>query len=250
MNHQPMHTHAEDPQRLGERPWEPFDEEEEPTVATSTTARELIETVLFILLVFFILRGVVQNFRVDGMSMEPNFHTNQYIFVNKIIFFHFDVNAPLRLLPGQGDLSKKVVYPFRMPKRGDVVVLEAPTGEFEGRSVDYIKRVIGLPGETVQIKDGLVYINGVPLRESTQDGGYLTESTDCLGARLCDPYVVPPNSVVVLGDHRSNSQDSRSWGAEPALPLERVVGKAWLSYWPQDYWGVIPSPTYAAPEKP
>lgn len=234
-----------DSQRVGERPWEPLEEEEEPVPAVSTTARELIETVLFILLVFFIMRGVVQNFRVDGQSMEPNFHTNQYIFVNKIIYFHFDANAPLRLLPGQGDLQPKVIYPFRMPDRGDVVVLEAPTADYDGSQVDYIKRVIALPGETVQVKDGLVYINGQPLKESVQDGGYLTEATDCLGARLCEPYTVPPNSVVVMGDHRSNSQDSRSWGAEPGLPLNRIVGKAWVSYWPQEYWSVIPTPTYA-----
>jgi signal peptidase I len=234
----------QDSQRVGERPWEPFDEEEESTPAVSTTARELIETVLFILLVFFIMRGVVQNFRVDGQSMEPNFHTNQYIFVNKIVYFHFDANAPLRLLPGQGDLPSKVIYPFRMPQRGDVVVLEAPTADYDGSQVDYIKRVIGLPGETIQVKDGLVYINGIPLKESAQDGGYLTEATDCLGARLCEPYVVPPNSVVVMGDHRSNSQDSRSWGAEPGLPLDRIVGKAWVSYWPREYWSVIPSQSY------
>lgn len=235
----------QDSQRVGERPWEPAEEEEEAVPAVSTTARELIETVLFILLVFFIMRGVVQNFRVDGQSMEPNFHTNQYIFVNKIIYFHFDANAPLRLLPGQNDLPPKVIYPFRMPQRGDVVVLEAPTSDYDGSQVDYIKRVIALPGETVQVKDGVVQINGKPLEESTQDGGYLTEATDCLGGRLCEPYTVPPNSVVVMGDHRSNSQDSRSWGAEPGLPLNRIVGKAWVSYWPQEYWSVIPTPTYA-----
>lgn len=246
MNHQTIQTQADDSQRIGERPWEPYAEEEEETVpSVSTTARELIETVLFILLVFFIMRGVIQNFRVDGASMEPNFKTDQYIFVNKIIFFHFDTNAPLRLLPGNSDLPPNVIYPFRMPKRGDVIVLEAPKQEFESEAVDYIKRVVGLPGETIQVKDGKVYVNNKPLSESQQDGGYLTESTDCLGGRLCEPYVVPENSVVVMGDHRSNSQDSRSWGAEPGLPLDRIVGKAWVSYWPRDLWGVIPNPTYA-----
>lgn len=246
MNHQTMQAQAEDSQRIGERPWEPYGEEEEETVpSVSTTARELIETVLFILLVFFIMRGVIQNFRVDGASMEPNFKTDQYIFVNKIIFFHFDTNAPMRLLPGNSELPQNVIYPFRMPKRGDVIVLEAPKQDFDTEAVDYIKRVIGLPGETIQVKDGKVYINNTPLKESQQDGGYLVESTDCLGGRLCEPYVVPENSVVVMGDHRSNSSDSRSWGAEPGLPLDRIVGKAWVSYWPRDLWGVIPNPTYA-----
>lgn len=240
-----MRTQADEPQRLGERPWEPPAEEDEAVPSVSTTARELIETVLFILLVFFILRGVVQNFRVDGQSMQPNFQTNQYILVNKIIFFHFDANAPLRLLPGERNLPPREIYPFRMPRRGDVVVLEAPTNEVDGQSVDYIKRVVALPGEKVQVKDGRVYINDKPLDESAQDGGYLSEATDCLSGPLCEPYVVPPNSVVVMGDNRSNSQDSRSWSAEPGLPLDRIVGKAWVSYWPRNEWGVIPNPTYA-----
>lgn len=227
-----------DPQQFAEPPWE---QSEESAPATGTSARELIETVLFILLVFFILRGVVQNFRVDGASMEPNFTTNQYILVNKIVFFHFDVNAPLRLLPGMGELPRQVVYPFRMPERGDVVVLEAPTSNIDGVAVDYIKRVVALPGETVQVREGKVFVNDQPLDEAA----YLSESTDCLTGRLCEPYTVPDGTVVVMGDHRSNSQDSRSWGAEPGLPLDRVVGKAWLSYWPRDEWAVIPSPTYA-----
>jgi signal peptidase I len=238
-----IHNETDDPQRLGERPWETVEADDEPTPSVGATARELIETVLFILLVFFILRGVVQNFRVDGQSMEPNFHTGQYILVNKIIYFHFDANAPLRLLPGQGDLPERVIYPFRMPERGDVVVLEAPTSDFDGGTVDYIKRVIALPGETVQVRDGKVFINNQPLPEHVDEGGYLRERTECY--RLCEPYVVPPGSVVVMGDHRSNSQDSRSWGAEPGLPLDRVVGKAWVSYWPRDYWGIVPNPSYA-----
>ncbi len=241
-----MQTQVNDTQRLGERSWEPIEEEEAPVPSVGTTARELIETVLFILLVFFILRGVMQNFRVEGPSMEPNFHSNQYILVNKIIFFHFDANAPLRLLPGRHELPPKVIYPFRMPQRGDVVVLEAPTEDFNGEQIDYIKRVIGLPGETIQVRDGLVHVNGQPLKEARQDGGYLDQATDCQNNRLCQPYVVPPNTVVVMGDNRSNSQDSRSWSAEPGLPLDRIVGKAWVSYWPRDEWGVVPSPSYAS----
>lgn len=239
-----MHNEAENQQRVSEPPWEAAEPADDPAPSLGATARELIETVLFILLVFFILRGVVQNFRVDGQSMEPNFHSGQYILVNKIIYFHFDANAPLRLLPGMGDLPPRVIYPFRMPQRGDVVVLEAPTGD-GSEPVDYIKRVIALPGETIQIKDGKVWINGEALPEHVSQGGYLYEQTDCLGGRLCQPYVVPPGTVVVLGDHRSNSQDSRYWNAEPGLPLDRIVGKAWLSYWPREAWGVVPTPSYA-----
>ncbi len=208
-----------------------------------STVRELLETVLFILLIFFIVRGLVQNFRIDGSSMEPNLHNDQYILVNKVLFFHFDSNAPLRLLPGNADIPAKMIYPLRLPDRGDVVVLEAPPTDYDGTTKDYIKRVIGLPGETVLIRDSKVYINNQELEEP-----YLPpeQRTDCNGGPLCEPYVVPPNTVVVLGDNRSNSQDSRSWGADPGLPLEQIVGRAWVSYWPQDRWGVIPSPSYAA----
>jgi signal peptidase I len=218
---------------------------DEPTRYIDATLRKLLETVLFILLVFLSLCGMVQTFRIDGPSMEPNLHSHQYILVNKMIFFRFDINAPLRLLPGRQDVPPHLVYPFRLPHRGDVVVLEPPAGEDDPQAVNYIKRVVGLPGEVLQIKDGLVYINGEPLHESTADGGYLTEETDCNRARLCEPYVIPPGHVIVLGDNRDNSTDSRAWDAEPALPVERIVGQAWFSYWPRAYWGGIPSPTYA-----
>ena len=129
------------------------------------------------------------------------------------------------------------------------MVLESPANDYGGRNQDYIKRVIGLAGETMQIKNGRVYIHVQSLQESKQEGGYLTETTECYGGRLCEPYTIPQGHVVVLGDHRSNSQDSRVWNGEPALPVERIVGKAWLTYWPQNQWGVITSPTYAEPSK-
>lgn len=212
--------------------------------------RELLETALVIVLVLFTFRSVVQNFRIEGQSMEPNFHNHQFIWVNKLLFFHFDTNAPRRLLFGQSDAPSHVVYPIRTPQRGDVVVLEPPTSTYASHQEDYIKRVIGLPGELIQIKDGKVFINGYALAEDVQDGGYLTETTDCYGGPLCQPYRIPPNNVIVLGDHRSNSQDSRTWNGEPALPLNRIVGKAWFSYWPQQDWGLIPTPTYAQSPHP
>lgn len=232
-------------QHADEQQWQPLAHHEQPeeTGSVGSTIRELLETVLFILLIFLIVRGLIQNFRIDGSSMEPNLHNDQYILVNKVVFFHFDSNAPLRLLPGHDNLPAHSIYPVRMPKRGDVVVLEAPPADYDGSSKDYIKRVIGLPGETVVVRDGKVYVNGTLLDEPYLAPG---QRTDCGTGRLCEPYVVPPNSVVVMGDNRSNSQDSRSWNAEPGLPLDRVVGRAWVSYWPQDRWGVIPSPTYAA----
>ena len=109
---------AEPPaQRVDEHLMQSSEQRDQPDEYSSmgSTIRELIETVLFILLIFFIVRGLVQNFRIDGSSMEPNLHTDQYILVNKVLYFHFDSNAPLRLLPGYGELPKRVIYPLQMP---------------------------------------------------------------------------------------------------------------------------------------
>jgi signal peptidase I len=217
-------------------PSEPSEERAPPSVRG--VVKELLETAIFILLVFLIVRGVVQNFKIEGSSMQPNLHTNQYILVNKIIYFHFDMNAPLRLLPGRGDLAPRIVYPFHMPRRGEVVVFEYPRDQ----SKDYIKRVIGLPGESVEIRDGLVYVNGVLLDEPYLQGAQTVcrpETDPCSSG----PVQVPAGTVFVMGDNRSNSSDSREWNA---LPLDRVIGKAWVSYWPREDWGAITSPIYAS----
>jgi signal peptidase I len=238
----PQHTQIAVEEQPGAAGWErdpsPLDEERMAPSARGVV-KELLETAIFILLVFLIVRGVIQNFKIEGQSMEPNLHTGQYILVNKIVFFHFDLNAPLRLLPGNGDLTPKIVYPFHMPRRGEIVVFEYP----RDMSKDYIKRVIGLPGDTVMIREGLVYVNGELLDEPYLQG----VPTTCRGDDACNggnPITVPAGTLFVMGDNRANSSDSREWGA---LPLEGIIGKAWVSYWPRDYWGVIPSATYAQP---
>jgi signal peptidase I len=236
---EPSQIAVEDPAGAGGWPRD-ADEQAEERAAPSVrgVVRELLETAIFILLVFLIVRGVVQNFKIEGQSMEPNLHTGQYILVNKIVYFHFDLNAPLRLLPGNADLSPKIVYPFHMPRRGEVVVFEYP----RDMSKDYIKRVIGMPGDTVTIKDGQVFVNGTLLDEPYLNG----LPTNCRGDDPCNngqPVAVPPGTVFVMGDNRNNSSDSREWGA---LPLDGIIGKAWVSYWPREYWGVIPSATYAS----
>lgn len=197
--------------------------------------RELLETAIFVLLVFFIVRGVVQNFKIEGQSMEPTLHTGQFILVNKIIYFHFDINAPLRLLPGNANLPQKVVYPIHMPQRGDIVVFEYPLDYRK----DYIKRVIGLPGDRIQVKGGQVYVNGTMISEP-----YLTDITDCRPSDVCandKEITVPADAIWVMGDNRMNSSDSREWAE---LPLDHVIGQAWVSYWPTSQWGWISHATY------
>ena len=207
-----------------------------PVGSVRSVVKEMLETAIFILLIFFIVRGMVQNFKIEGSSMEPSLHSGQYILVNKLVYFHFDVNAPLRLLPGNDDLPERVVYPFHQPERGDVVVFEYPRDVHK----DYIKRVIGLPGDIVEVRDGSVYVNGTQLDEDYLQGA----QTTCSAGSQCNqgPVEVPSDSIFVLGDNRANSSDSREWDA---LSLERVIGKAWVLYYPVSDWGVVPHRTYA-----
>jgi signal peptidase I len=209
-----------------------------PSSGIRGVVREILETAIFVLLIFLIVRGVVQNFKIEGQSMEPNLHSGQYILVNKIVFFHFDMNAPMRLLPGNAELGQKIVYPFRRPHRGDVVVFEYPRDQ----SKDYIKRVIGVEGDTVEIRDGKVFVNGVMLNEPYLQGA----PTICRVEDRCaqGAIAVQAGTIFVLGDNRNNSSDSREWDE---LPLDRVIGQAWVSYWPQEHWGMITTPTYTTP---
>jgi signal peptidase I len=187
--------------------------------------REIVETLLLAALIFFLVRLVVLNFRVDGESMLPNLDDGEMLLVNRNAYQYFDFGG-------------ERYYPFDPPERGDVIVFDPPTGSDK----PYIKRVIGLPGEEVTFSDGKVFIDGELLDED-----YIEERTGC-GRRLdhCD-VVVPDGYVFVLGDHRTNSSDSRSFGA---VPVENIVGKAWLSYWPADDVGFVPHESYAhdAPE--
>ena len=219
---------------------EPTPDAAAPATGTGSSARsmlrEVLETFLFTLLIFFLVRGVVQNFRVEGSSMETNLHTGQYIIVNRAEYLHVDLNAIRRLLPGNEDLPPKLAYLFHLPRRGDIVVFEYP----RDTSRDFIKRVIGLPGETVEVRQNQGLINGVALSEP-----YLSQAARSQMGNMA-PMVVPLDAVFVMGDNRGNSSDSRSWGA---LPLDKIVGRAWVIYWPQQYWGVIPraQPTLAMP---
>lgn len=168
--------------------------------------REIVETAVLALLIFLLLRTVVQNFRIEGYSMEPNLHQGQYLIVNKAVY--------------------RWLHP---PERGDIVVFESPGS----RNRDFIKRIIGLPGEKVEIRNGVVYINDEPLPEP-----YLNEQ----GHGNYPPTVLGPNEYFVLGDNRNNSSDSRMWGP---LPEDQIIGKAWISYWPPRMWGRIPDADYS-----
>lgn len=167
--------------------------------AARSALREILETVLLTLVIFFGVRLVVQNFKVEGYSMEPTMHTGQYLLVNK------------------------AAYLLGQPQRGDIIVFRFPRDP----SRDFIKRIIGLPGETVEVKNGVVYINGMPLDEP-----YIRERP----AYTYPPKVVPQGHYFVLGDNRNNSHDSHTWDF---MPREYLIGKAWFTYWPPRQIGLV-----------
>ncbi len=163
--------------------------------------REILITAVLAVVVFITIQATIQTFVVVGSSMEPSFWNGQRLIVSK------------------------AAYAFHQPEMGDVIVFQPPNGQHE----DYIKRIIGLPGDTIEIKGGAVYVNGAKLSEP-----YIKDAPN---------YTLPhqkvlENSYFVLGDNRDNSNDSHNgW----MVPRKNIVGKAWLSIWPPGEWGLAPN---------
>jgi signal peptidase I len=194
---------------------------------------ELTKTLLLAIIVFAGARMVVLPYEVEGASMTPNLLNHERVLVNRTVYFHFDLNEWLDYIPGVDLTGAREIYPFHAPERGDVVVLDPPVNSNE----PYIKRVIGLPGESVTFADGYVYINGVKLDEPYIDGPI----TYCGGSRNCDLGPIPDGYVYVLGDNRDNSQDSRYFGL---VKIDDIIGKAWFTNWPLDAIGFVPHYSY------
>lgn len=159
---------------------------------------------------FFVYLLIMRPHKISGISMSPNYPDSEYL------------------------LTEKVSYYKNTPKRGDVVVFTPPVS-----TDDYIKRVIGLPGDSVSVKGGSVYINGKLLKEDyltsdvvTQGGSFLQEG---------ESYKVTDGEFFVMGDNRTHSYDSRSFG-----PIKKKVisGRAWIIYWPVKFAGVVKAPNY------
>jgi signal peptidase I len=185
---------------------------------------EILQTVLLTLLIFMGVRAVVQNFKVDGASMEPTLHSGQYLLIDKVSYFRLDGLPPVvveRL--GVQANGEEPNYLFGGPEQGDIVVFRFP-GHPER---DFIKRVIAVPGDTLEIDRGRVYVNGDLLIE---------EYIRAQPTYSVPTQTVPPGKYFVLGDNRPNSSDSHIWGYVPA---DNIIGKAWVSYWPPGQWGVV-----------
>ena len=177
---------------------------------------ESLETVLLALAVFLVLQASVQNFRVDGDSMDPTLVSGQYLLVNKLVYEPVPFQSVEASNGQTTGGAQSWIFPFHPPQQGDVIVFHAPGDPDK----DFVKRVVGLPGDTVEMRLGEVYVNGTLLPEP-----YLVKRDT---ANLA-PTEVPPGHYFVLGDKRSVSYDSRELGP---IPQENIVGKAWFSYWP------------------
>ncbi len=179
--------------------------------------REYFEAIcVAILLALFIRTFVVQAFKIPSGSMLPTLQIGDHLLVNKFIY---GVRMPF---------TGKILVPIKHPKYGDVVVFRFP----KDRSVDYIKRVIGTPGDTVEIKDKKVFINGKPVENSHAH----FSSNVVLDAKASPrdnlgPILVPDDHLFVMGDNRDNSYDSRFWGF---VDQRDVLGKAFILYWSWD----------------
>jgi len=160
--------------------------------------REVIETVVLTVLMFLVIRLAVQNFNIQGMSMEPTLHDQELILVDKWS------------------------YLFHAPTRGDIIVFVAPPQPSE----DYIKRIVALPGDTITVRDTTVIVDGVTLHESYVDP---KRQGNLYAYKTISNMVVPPNDYFVMGDNRIGSYDSRAWGF---VPRANIIGRAALVYWP------------------
>jgi signal peptidase I len=179
-------------------PETPQDDSEEPD-GLRRFLLDLLETILLAAVLFIGINAISARIRVESISMQPTLYAGDFVIVNKL------------------------AYKLGTPSRGDIIIFHAPpdpTGE------PYIKRVIGLPGDMVEIKEGKVYINGEPLREP-----YIKAEPN-----YQETYQVPDGSLFVLGDNRNNSSDSHSWGP---VPIQNVIGKAEVVYLPFNHWQVL-----------
>jgi signal peptidase I len=179
-------------------------ESERVSPPASVVVREIVETLLLTLFIFWIVNTATGRYRVQGHSMMPTLEEGEYLIINKLSYY------------------------LGEPQRGDIVVLHYP----RDRSKEYIKRVIGLPGDHVEVGNGVVSVNGVVLAEP-----YLA-ANPIYGLQS---WVVPAGHYFVMGDNRNNSSDSRDWSF---LPRSDIVGKAAFIYWGVDDWGLVPHYSY------
>ena len=175
------------------------DEPEEETGGARRYLVDMAETIVLALLLFLGINAISARIRIESISMQPTLFAGDYVIVSKL------------------------AYRLGEPQRGDVIIFHYPP---DPQREPYIKRVIGLPGDEVEVRDKQVFVNGEQLAEP-----YISAEPNYVGT-----WTVPPDSLFVLGDNRNNSSDSHAWGM---VPLKNVIGKAEVVYWPPTQWKML-----------
>lgn len=197
--------------------------------------QDLVETVVFVVVMVIIIRFFIGEIRwIPSASMRPTLIEGDRIFVERFSRFYSE--------PKRGDIM--VFYPPEEEIKTDPISIMARLTGFWCKDIAYIKRVVGVPGDKLEVKefaDGTfkVYINDKPLNEP-----YIMSPDDyipCSNDMFCGPMQIPAGNYFMMGDNRGNSQDSRFWGF---LPKERFVGKAIFIFWPLNRWHAFTRPTY------
>jgi signal peptidase I len=195
------------------------DQRSTETIKKKSVWREYGEAaVIAVLLALFIRTFVVQAFKIPSGSMEPTLLIGDHIFVNK---FLYGIKIPF---------LRKTLIPIKNPARGDIIVFIFPKDE----SKDFIKRLIGLPGENIEIKGRDIFINGKRFDDpyGDYDDAFENWSNTEKKCRYCKT-TVPEGHYFVMGDNRDNSEDSRYWGF---VPVDHIKGKAFIVYWSWPHW--------------
>lgn len=177
-----------------------------PTLRRSNFLREIVETLILVLLLYTIVNLATERFYVEGPSMEPSFYTGQFVLVSRL---H---------------------YLFGEPRRGDIVVFNSPEYVDQPDHPPLIKRMIGLPGEHIEIRQGQVYVDGVALNQP-----YIN-NPDTPFLRNDGEWTLGPDEFFVLGDNRAHSEDSGEFGP---VSRERISGRALVRYWPPSEWALL-----------
>jgi signal peptidase I len=165
---------------------------------TELVVREIVETLLLTFFIFWLVNSFVGRYKIDGSSMNPTLKNEQYLIINNFSYY------------------------LNEPERGDIIVFLHPNSD-----LNLIKRVIGLPGDRIEIRERTVSVNGMLLNEP-----YIQADPTYSGE-----WTVPEDEFFVLGDNRNSSSDSHSWGF---LPEENIIGKALVVYWPISDWEEVP----------
>lgn len=193
---------------------------------------EIVTTIVLAVVLYVVIQTFgVQTYRVDGGSMETTLLPNQHVLVDKL--------TPRFEAYSRGDI---VVFHPPVTQRGDVSTTCAG-GTYDDSTTPYIKRVIGVPGDSVEVKNGGVFINGAKLNESLNGKPYTNTDGNTVPLTAIKSWTVPDGCLFVLGDHRKRSQDSREFGM---VQSNEVIGRAWLQFWPLNTLGIIQTPTYAS----